>query len=210
MKILKLRIKTADDWQAVVGPPDATADGAATIFVPTTDPMAAGDDVMVEVTSPSLPNKVLIRGLVAAWRPALPRLRVRAGATVQLPAGEAHKRDFVHNALSGRRTDVPRRRHDRFPVTVPVRYRIGQDPAQHESTLSEVSAGGAMLNTTEPLALGTEVILEVAPPGSVAPMTIASKVSYHTPGGGTGLKFVYRDGDGSRRLRELVRRLVAT
>lgn len=210
MKILKLRIKTAEDWQTVVGSPDATAGGTATIFVPTTDPMVAGDDVMVEVTSPSLPNKVLIRGLVAAWRPALPRLRVRAGATVQLPAAEAHKRDFVHDALSGRRTDVPRRRHDRFPVTVAVRYRIGQDPAQHDSTLSEVSAGGGMLNTTEPLALGTEIILEVAPPGSVAPMTISSKVSYHTPGGGTGLKFVYRDGDGSRRLRELVRRLVAT
>ncbi|HVV86012.1 MAG TPA: PilZ domain-containing protein [Kofleriaceae bacterium] len=210
MKILKLRIKTADDWQAVVGRPDATADGAATIFVPTTDPLAAGDDVMVEVTSPSLPNKVLIRGLVSAWRPALPRLRVRAGATVQLPAAEAHKRSFVDDALSGRRTDVPRRRHDRFPVTVGVRYRIGQNPEQHTSELSEVSAGGAMLATPSPLALGTEVILEVTPPGSAAPMTIAARVSYHTPAGNSGLKFVYRDGDGSRRLRELVRRLIAT
>ena len=210
MKILKLRIKTADDWQAVVGRPDPSADGSATIFVPTTDPMAAGDDVMVEVTSPSLPNKVLIRGLVSAWRPALPRLRVRAGATVQLPAAEAHKRSFVDDALSGRRTDVPRRRHDRFPVTVAVRYRIGQSPEQFTGELSEVSAGGAMLNTSTPLPLGTEVILEVTPPGSAAPMTISSKVSYHTPSGGRGLKFVYRDGDGSRRLRELVRRLVAT
>ena len=210
MKILKLRIKTADDWQAVVGRPDPSADGSATIFVPTTDPMAAGDDVMVEVTSPSLPNKVLIRGLVSAWRPALPRLRVRAGATVQLPAAEAHKRSFVDDALSGRRTDVPRRRHDRFPVTVAVRYRIGQSPEQFTGELSEVSAGGAMLNTSTPLPLGTEVILEVTPPGSAAPMTISSKVSYHTPTGGSGLYFVYRDGVGSRRLRELVRRLVAT
>lgn len=227
MKILKLRIKTADDWQAVVGRtdgaasaasatsaatgvPGGAADGSATIFVPTTDPLAAGDDVMVEVTSPSLPNKVLIRGLVSAWRPALPRLRVRAGATVQLAAAEAHKRSFVDDALSGRRTDVSRRRHDRFPVTVPVKYRIGQDPQQHESELHEVSAGGAMLATATPLALGTEVILEVLPPGSAAPMTIAARVSYHTPTGGSGLKFVYRDGDGSRRLRELVRRLIAS
>ena len=51
-----------------------------------------------------------------------------------------------------------------------------------------------------------------APDPSFLPytMTIASRVTYHTPGGGTGLKFVYRDGDGSRRLRELVRRLVAS
>lgn len=210
MKILKLRIRSADDWQAVVGRPDPTADGAATIFVPTTDPLAAGDDVMVEVTSPALPNKVLIRGLVAAWRPALPRLRVRAGATVQLAAAEAHKRSFVDDALSGRRTDVPRRRHDRFPVTVAVRYRIGQQPKQHASELSEISAGGAMLATGAPLPMGTEVLLEVAPPGAAAPMTISSRVTYHTPTGGSGLKFVYRDGDGSRRLRELVRRLVAS
>lgn len=213
MKILKLRIKSADEWQAVVAGAEASApapDGAATMFVPTTDPLVAGDDVMVEVTSPALPNKVLIRGLVAAWRPALPRLRVRAGATVQVPAAEAHKRSFVDDALSGRRGEVPRRRHDRFPVTVAVRYRIGQNPEQFSGELREVSAGGAMLATTEPLPLGTEVILEVAPPGSVAPMTIASKVGYHTPTGGSGLKFVYRDGDGSRRLRELVRRLIAT
>ena len=73
-----------------------------------------------------------------------------------------------------------------------------------------MSAGGAMLATATPLALGTEVILEVLPPGAAAPMTIAARVSYHTPTGGSGLKFVYRDGDGSRRLRELVRRLIAS
>jgi hypothetical protein len=65
-----------------------------------------------------------------------------------------------------------------------------------------------MLTTETPLPMGQDVIIEVAPPGSVAPMTIQSRVSYHVPTGGTGLKFLYRDGDGSRRLRELVRRLV--
>ena len=41
-----------------------------------------------------------------------------------------------------------------------------------------------------------------------APMSIAGKVAYHAPGG-TGLKFVYRDGGGSRRIRELIRRIRA-
>ena len=41
-------------------------------------------------------------------------------------------------------------------------------------------------------------------------VSIAARVSYHTPTGGCGLKFVYRDGDGSRRLRVLVRRLIAS
>ena len=88
-----------------------------------------------------LPNKVLIRGAVDAWRPALPRLRVRAGATVRFADAESHKREFVSEALAGQRPDAPRRRHDRFPVTVNVRYRVGQNPETHDSTLCEISAG---------------------------------------------------------------------
>jgi Tfp pilus assembly protein PilZ len=205
MKILRLRIKSHDEWQSCIS--EGGADGA--IFVPTTSPLTGGEDVVVEIASPGLPNKVLIRGSVDAWRPALPRLRVRAGATVRFADAESHKREFVSDALSGQRADAPRRRHDRFPVTVNVRYRIGQSPEQYDSTLCEISAGGAMLTTDKPLPIGQDVIVEIAPPGSVQPMTIQSRVSYHVPTGATGLKFLYRDGDGSRRLREMVRRLVA-
>src|SRR5262249_10949619 len=112
--------------------------------------------------------------------------------------------------LTGKRPAVPRRRHDRFPVTINVKYRIGQSPDVREGPLSEISAGGAMLATEQPLPMGTDVIIEVVPPGSAGPMTIQSRVSYHVPTGGTGLKFLYRDGDGSRRLREMVRRLVSS
>jgi hypothetical protein len=55
--------------------------------------------------------------------------------------------------------------------------------------------------------LGEDVILEIIPPGAVSPLPISANVTYHLPNGGTGLKFIYRDGGGSRRLRELVRRL---
>jgi len=206
MKILRLRVKTVDEWDACLD----EAGPAGTVFVPTTDPVEAGDEVVVEVASPALPNKVMIRGTTVAWRPALPRLRVRAGATIRLAEAEDHKRQFVSDALAGRRPGAPRRRHDRFPVTINVRYRIGQSPELHDGELSEISAGGAMLATATPLPMGSDVIIEVAPPGSAAPMTVQGKVSYHVPTGGTGLKFMYRDGDGSRRLREMVRRLVAS
>ena len=66
-------------------------------------------------------NKVLIRGSVQAWRPALPRMRVRAGATVQIDADEQIKLTFLHDVLSGKRTDVPRRRHHRLPVSFACR-----------------------------------------------------------------------------------------
>ena len=67
-----------------------------------------------------------------------------------------------------------------------------------------------MLNTQTPLPLDSDIILEVVPPGGAAPIPISGKVSYHVTSGATGVKFLYRDGDGSRRLRELVRRLRAS
>jgi hypothetical protein len=60
------------------------------------------------------------------------------------------------------------------------------------------------------LPLDSDIVLELVPPGGAAPLAISGKVSYHVPTGATGVKFMYRDGDGSRRLRELVRRLRAS
>ena len=68
MNILRLRIKSADEWRELA--PSENVSEA--IFVPTTDELKTGDSVIVEISSNLLPNKVLIRGLVNAWRPALP------------------------------------------------------------------------------------------------------------------------------------------
>jgi Tfp pilus assembly protein PilZ len=206
MIILRLRIKSADEWRElapsqVVGEP---------IFVPTTDELAAGQLVIIEVSSNLLPNKVLIRGSVQSWRPALPRMRVRAGATVQLDTEEQTKLTFLNEVLSGKRTGVPRRRHHRLPVQFACRYRVASSPTFVDSAISEIGVGGALLTTTSPLPLDTEITVELMPPGAAAPIAIAGRVSYHAPSGGSGLRFVSRDGDGDRRLRELIRRLRAS
>ncbi|MEM9493844.1 MAG: PilZ domain-containing protein, partial [Myxococcota bacterium] len=153
------------------------------------------------------PNKVLVRGTVRSWRPALPRLRVRAGAVVEFLPEEEPKRSFVLETLSGTRGPSPRRKHTRLPVDIGVRYRMSEDAGYLETRLTEISVGGAMLATDEPLPIDADVILEIIPPGAVSPIAISGKVAYHGAAGGTGLKFVYRDGGGSRRLRELIRRL---
>jgi Tfp pilus assembly protein PilZ len=206
MNILRLRIKSADEWRELA-PSESVQEP---IFVPTTDELKSGESVIVEISSNLLPNKVLIRGAVSAWRPALPRMRVRAGATVQLDTDEQTKLTFLHEVLSGRRTDVSRRRHHRLPVQFACRYRIANSPSFVESAISEIGVGGALLTTNEPLPLDTELTLEVTPPGAAAPIAIAGRVSYHAPSGGSGLRFVSRDGDGDRRLRELIRRLRAS
>lgn len=206
MNILRLRIKSADEWRELAPSDNVTEP----IFVPTTDELKSGEQVIVEISSNLLPNKVLIRGAVQAWRPALPRMRVRAGATVQLDVDEQVKLTFLHDVLSGKRTDVPRRRHHRLPVQFACRYRVANSPSFVDSAISEIGVGGALLTTQSPLPLDTELTLEVTPPGAAAPIAIAGRVSYHAPSGGSGLRFVSRDGDGDRRLRELIRRLRAS
>jgi hypothetical protein len=206
MVILKLRIRSAEEWRELV-PGDLVTDP---VFVPTTDELEPGQPVIIEVSSQLLPNKVLIRGAVQTWRPALPRMRVRAGATIELAGDEQTKLTFLHDVFSGKLTQVRRRRHHRLPVSVMVRYRLANSSSFVDCPISEIGVGGALLTTVEPLPIDTELTLEIVPPGAAAPLAIASKVSYHTPNGGTGLRFVSRDGDGERRLRELIRRMRAS
>ena len=206
MVILKLRIKSLDEWRGLA----TTAIENGPIFVPTTDEVEAGQPVIIEVSSQLLPNKVLVRGTVQSWRPALPRMRVRAGATIE-PSNEEHvKLAFLDDVLAGKRTDVSRRKHHRLPVSVGVRYRVASSNAFVDGELTEIGVGGALLATTTPLPLETELTIEIIPPGGAAALAIACTVSYHTPPGGTGLRFVTRDADGERRLRELIRRLRAS
>src|SRR3954463_13364774 len=138
MVILKLRIRTAEEWRELA-PSDSVADP---VFVPTTDELESQQPVIIEISSQLLPNKVLIRGTVQAWRPALPRMRVRAGATITLATDEQTKLTFLHEVFAGRRTDVPRRRHHRLPVSVSVRYRLPHQPSSHDPARSEHGGGG--------------------------------------------------------------------
>lgn len=204
MQILKVRFRTNSEFLEAYQP-DAGASGG--LFCPTTTPLRAGSPVVCELSVPALPNKVLVRGMVKAWRPALPRLRVRAGGTVEFLPEETDKRDFILATVRGERPAPPKRKHARLPVALPVRWRTPDVAEFTQGDVSEISVGGALLKTPEPFPIGCEVILELTPPGAVSPLSIAGKVSYHTPAGSTGIKFQYRDGGGSRRLRELVRRL---
>ncbi|MBI4511426.1 MAG: PilZ domain-containing protein [Deltaproteobacteria bacterium] len=202
MEILKVRFRTNQEFAGAYQ--KELAYGG--LFCPTTTPLRVGSKVVCELVIPALPNKILVRGVVRSWRPALPRLRVRAGATIEFAPEEADKRDFILQTLKGERPPAPRRRHTRLPVEIPVRYRTPESADFRAGGLSEISIGGALL-LAEKLAVDTEVILEVTPPGAVSPLAISGVVTYHTAGGASGIKFHSRDAGGSRRLRELIRRL---
>ena len=194
------------DAQAFLDAYEADPPGGA-LFCPTTKPLAPGDEIVVEVHFPELPNKELLRGRVVSWRPAVPRLRVRAGARVVFPPTEARKRDFVLDVARGERPKAKRRRHARLPVEIPVRWRAQGSPDFRQGALRQISVGGAQLVTDGDVAPGEDLLVELTPPGGSCGFPVASKVTYESDDH-YGLRFIYRDGGGKRRLRELVRRLV--
>src|SRR5215208_5505847 len=85
VNILRVRCRNLEEFEEHYMP-DVPNGG---VFCPTTTELQPGTAVVVEMACDGLPNKVLIRGTVTAWRPALPRMRVRAGATVAFEADEA-------------------------------------------------------------------------------------------------------------------------
>jgi hypothetical protein len=177
------------------------------LFVATTTSLTPDDEVIIELICDGLPNRVMIRCNVVSWRPALPRLRVRAGAFVDFDPVEDPKRTFVLRVLAGE-LQPARRRHTRIPVILPVKYRVVGDSESTPGELTEISVGGALLsNTTIPL--HTDLVVNVVPPGGATSMEISGRVSYHASGG-SGIRFMYRDGGGSRRLRALIRRICAS
>jgi hypothetical protein len=153
-----------------------------------------------------LPNKVLIRGTVTNWRPALPRMRIRAGATVAFEADEVAKRDFVVQTLRGERSATRKRKHTRIPIGIPCKIRVATALEFSDAELREISVSGGLICGTLQPPVGTDVVLEITPPGSEACFDLSGRVVYHAGENQTGVRFLYREGGGSRRLRELVRR----
>ncbi len=203
MNIVRLRCRDAEEFASVYA---ADKNGAG-VFCATTKKLEVGSDVVVELLCKLLPNRVLIAGRVIEWRPALPRLRVRAGATIRFAKAEAPKVAFVLETLLGQRPPGPRRRHARLPVSLPVTVRLNNSSRSRPAELREVSVNGGLIAGFPAPPIGSDLVLQIVPPGSETAMDITSRVLYHAGPESTGLKFLFREGGGSRRLRELVRRL---
>jgi len=204
MRILKVRFRDAESFLSAY----AAEHPFGGLFCPTTTALEAGEELLVEVGFPKLPNKTLLRGTVISWRNAIPRLRVRAGAVVAFAASEDNKRLFLLDVAEGKRQDAIKRRHARVPIIVPCRWRLADATDEMEARLRDISVGGAQLLTEEHLDTDEDIVVELIAPGGARPISIVAKVRNSVPDG-YGLRFIYRDGGGSRRLKEVVRRLTA-
>lgn len=203
MHVLKARFRSKKAFLDVY---DADLPGGG-FFCPTTRRLERDDEVLVQIHFPGLPNKTILRATVMDWRPALPRLGVRAGATLAFGESEEETRDFLLAVAAGERVDAVKRRHTRLPVGMDVRWRHSSSADFTAARLRDISIGGAQLVTEDVIEVDSSLILELIVPGGAQAIPLAAKVS-NRGDGWYGITFVYRDGGGSRRLREVVRRLL--
>jgi uncharacterized protein (TIGR02266 family) len=206
MRILRARYRSGEEFLRHYQP---SLPGGG-IFFPTREAVPLGEPLLVEIRFPELCNKQLLRGFVAWRRAGKHRTKLRAGLGVEFLPAEAKRRDFCVAVAKGEIMEMVTRRHRRLPVTLTADWRVVLDRETHKSHVEDIGPGGAFLRTTEFLPPGTEIVLDVTPPGSLRPLEIAGRVAWtrHTEGEeGIGIEFKTRDAGGTRRLKELVRRL---
>ncbi len=202
--IIKAKYRSTDEFRENV------RDGGV-LFVATREPLPVGEAVVVEVRFPGLQDEVLLRGTVAFRQSARHSQKVRAGVGVTLAAAERAKLTFLEAQARGEDVGpVSARRHRRLPIELGVSWRVKEERFQHHAMIDDIGAGGACLFGTDIPPAGSALVMEVVPPGSVAPLALEGRVAWSRPGAdrpGFGVEFRCRDTGGLRLLKELVRRL---
>lgn len=185
---------------------------AGGLFVPTRKVLHPGEPVVLDIRLPALRDHTWVRGKVAYSRRGRRKTGIRAGLAIELLPEEREKRDYLLAlARDSASPAAPQRKFRRIPVTdYRVHWRIPSQQGRHASTIGDIGQGGAFIRTRTPLPAGTSVVLELVPPGGLAPQLIEGRVAWvrQAPGTeGLGVEFRCRDLGGLRRLRELVRRI---
>lgn len=203
MRILKARYRDGDELLRHYQP--SLSQGG--LFYPTREAISVGEAVIVEVRFPALRDRVMLRGSVVWRRSGRHRTKLRAGIGIEFLESEVERREFVLAIARGEDVSMVVRRHRRLPIALDVSWRVASDRQWHKSHFEDISPGGAFVATDAACAPGTDVVLDLIPPGGLVPLQIAARVAWVGSGRGVGVEFRWRDAGGARRLRELVRRL---
>lgn len=186
---------------------DESVDGL--LYCRTRSGLEIGEQVVVEVSLPGLPNRTSMRGEVAATRAG-------QGSWIQLHVGDAHGRDFLLRFARGELLpgDQVERGHRRIPVAVPVTCRIEEvdEPAGQRvlGTTRDLGGGGAWIESPAPPPVGTRVSVLLGPMSpAVGTLRLDGRVAWlrrDRGARGFGIRFDPKGSRDARRLRALLRR----
>jgi len=182
------------------------------IFFPTRKPLAIGETVVVAIRLGRRRSPTLVRGRVAWRRPGKHSTKVKAGIGIEFLANEGQTREYLLSVARGDSEEMLSRRHQRLPVELPVLWQVPGALVDNAGTLRDIGRGGAFVKTQDPLPVESDVVLKVSPPGAEIAMPLSARVCWKGhPGGdnGFGVEWKARDAGGTRRIKELVRRIEA-
>ena len=172
------------------------------LFYRTKSEVEAGEEVLLEIAFPGLPNRALVRGEVLGPK--------EDGIWIAFHRNDGSTRDFLVKLARGEVeiTDRSPRAHSRFPADVPVSYkdRAGSGDMRHARAI-DLAAASAFVRTDEPPEPGTQLELVLGPLGDEAEtFTVHGEVTKlrNDDDPGFAVHFDAQAADGPR-LRRLLR-----
>ena len=162
-----------------------------------------GEELLVEISFPGLPNRALVRAAVDGL------LIDEEGLRVRISDEDASTKDFMLRIARGELKMSAHREHKRFPASLAVGYTRDGEPEVHQGVVDDLGAGGTFVLTQTPPVVGTRVELTIDVPevGTIRATGIVAWVKTG-PGSnaGFGVDFDPLEGDDGRRLRGILRK----
>jgi len=184
----------------------AEKEGHALLFARTKTEAVPGDLFLVEISLPGLPNRALVRASVRELKPP-------KGMWLDIDTADASTRAFILGVARGElEVKAVERSHGRFPASLPVAYKTldaSGAPARQQSTVVDLSAGGAFVRAASSPLVGTTIELVIGPlPDGEGTITLHGHVAWigvSETEPGFGVEFEMPHGEDGRKLRTLLR-----
>jgi Tfp pilus assembly protein PilZ len=195
MRLVTLAFATKEEFLAAYHP----ADGGSLSTRTRTD-ATIGEEVLIEISFPGLPNRALVRAQVMG-------IAFEHGLRFAFSAADETTRDFLLAVARGEATveTTTHRDHARFPASLKAAWKVAGGAATSTS-LEDVSAGGCFVRAETAPAVATEVELTITAPGG-DPLSAMGTVAWIRQGKdpGFGVEFHDLTGETGRKLRALLR-----
>jgi uncharacterized protein (TIGR02266 family) len=197
MRLVTLAYPAASDFLAAYDEPSRT------LVAHTKTEAEIGENLLVEISFPQLPNRPLLRATCCGL--------VNGGLRLELDEADAETREFLVRLARGEPFEAVHRGHKRFPTTLPVDYTVAGG-AKVQSHVEDLSAGGCFVRADHPPNVGQAVSLSITPPDETPPLVLTGLVAWVKNGkeSGFGIEFDNPESADGRRLRMMLRRAMGT
>lgn len=177
-------------------------------------PLEEGDNVILEVLFPALPNRVLLRGGVVSLKEATEGEPATAAITVA-QEDQGALAFLIKMASAAQKAEaVTARKHDRIPLEIPVDWSAQGSGDLIISSTDDVGGGGVQIRTLSPPPVDTELTLAfVLDPATGERIDMRGKVVWVRQDQefqGMGVQFVAAEAEGEekKRFREVLKKIM--